>query len=77
MSKEKSPGGLSSDSLTLNTNSITQSSRQVILDLLSEYRELEKPVNPDLLKIFIDNATDRLETIYKGNDLVARDKEPI
>jgi hypothetical protein len=49
----------------------------VILDLLGEYRELETPVNPDLLKIFIDNATDRLEAIYGGTDLFATDNKPI
>jgi hypothetical protein len=49
----------------------------VILDLLGEYRELETPVNPDLLKIFIDNATDRLEAIYGGTDLLATDNKPV
>lgn len=34
--------------------------RQVLLDLLTQYQELEKPTNPDLLKMFIEASEDKL-----------------
>lgn len=42
----------------------TQQARQVLLDLLGEYRKMNTPANPDLLKLHIDAATDKLEGIY-------------
>ena len=36
----------------------TQQVRQVLLNLLETYRELNMPANPDLLKLHIDVATD-------------------
>lgn len=60
---EKSPEGLSSDSLTLNEHIVTQV-RQELLDLLSEYRELDKPANPELLKLFIEARENRILALF-------------
>lgn len=63
----------------------TQHARQVLLDLLAEYREMDTPANPDLLKLHIDTATDRLDTIYATSnnkliqsieDKLPKSKEP-
>jgi len=51
------------------------SPRQVILDILVQYRNLDFPSNPELLRLHIDNATDRLDAIYQGNDLAKSDSE--
>jgi hypothetical protein len=45
---------------------MTKSLRQILLDLLSEYQALEKPANPDLLKIFIDNSEAAIIEWAKG-----------
>jgi hypothetical protein len=56
--------------------SVTQEARQVLLNLLDTYRELETPANPEILRLHIDAATDRLETIYTGSDLPTEGLEP-
>jgi hypothetical protein len=45
---------------------MTQEIRQLLLDLLSEYRELDFPANPELLKLHIDNATERITTTIEA-----------
>lgn len=56
---KKTPKGASLETLTLNDIDY-KAIRQVLLDLLSQYQELEKPANPDLLKLHIENAEAKL-----------------
>lgn len=58
--EEKTPGGASSHSLTLNTSNYTGDVRQILLDLLTEYQALERPTNPELLKLHIEAYEDKI-----------------
>jgi len=56
---KKTPNGASLDSLRLNDLIIPQI-RQMLLDLLSQYQELERPANPELLKLHIEASEDKI-----------------
>lgn len=60
-SEEKTPEGAFSQTLRLNTTDYT-AVRQVLLVLLTEYKEMDFPANPELLKLHIDAAVDKLVT---------------
>lgn len=50
----------------------TQVIRQLLLDLLTEYQELEKPANPELLKLHIEAYEDRIEALIQEQVRLAR-----
>lgn len=64
-SAKKTPEGAFSETLRLNTTDYT-AVRQVLLDLLTEYKELDFPANPELLKLHVDAAVDKLVALMES-----------
>ncbi len=64
---EKTPEGADSYSLRLNTDNYTTEIRQVLLDLLTVYQDTDKPMNPELLKIFIESSEDKIQALIEAN----------
>lgn len=52
----------------------TQVIRQLLLDLLTEYQELEKPANPELLKLHIEAYEDRFEALIQEQIIAELEK---
>lgn len=46
--------------------------RRLILNLLTNYRELETPANPEILKLHIDSATDAIKQLIATAERAAR-----
>lgn len=50
-----------------------QEIRQLLLDLSTEYQQLEKPANPELLKLHIEAYEDKFTQLIASKEAVARD----